>query len=127
MAPVLFKESNIQEESVSLAERYWFTMYNCFRTLAPLFLAIVVFLYAVSASTNSQKIASVGLAYAFVFLGIMATFYCTALPLIVASNMVSRFIFSNGASMQKDLTRALLFFLTIGCVLFFAYYPIGLF
>ena len=127
VAPALDKGSSSQEESVSLAEQYWFTMFSCFRTLTPLFLAIVVLLYVISATMNSQMIASIGLAYAFVFLAIMGTYYCTALPFIIASNMISRFIFSNGTSVQKDFLRALLLFLTIAIVLFFVYHPNGLF
>ena len=105
--------SNSNEIS-NLAEQYWSTLSHCFSTIGPLFLFLVLVLYAVSALTGSQAIASTGLVYVFTFLIIMGSFYCATLPFIIVSNTISRLIFPNGTSNQRDLTRVAFLMLTIG-------------
>lgn len=112
MAPEV--ERSNSNEITGLAEQYWSTLSHCFSTIGPFFLFLVLILYALSAVTGSQAIASIGLVYVFTFLIIMGTFYFATLPFIIVSNTISRLLFPNGTSNQKDLTRVAFLMLTIG-------------
>lgn len=96
----------------------------CTSTVTPLFLVLILGLYAASAVTNSQTIASIGLVYVFVFLVIMGSYFFAIVPFILASTIISNQISPRGKSTEKFSTRIFLLIAAIAAVI--TYYKYGL-
>jgi uncharacterized membrane protein YjdF len=93
-------------------------------TVTPLFLAIVLVLYGISAMTKSQAIASIGLVYVFVFLLIMGSYFFATVPFILISNFISSVIAPNSTSYQRDVTRGVLLLVTVAATVGISKYGI---
>jgi hypothetical protein len=81
-----------EDEIVTLWQQYWTSLDTCMSTVTPMFLVLVLALYAFSAITKSQTIASIGLVYVFVFLIIMGSYFFAIVPFILVSNALSSLI-----------------------------------
>jgi len=110
-------------EIVGLYQQYWSSLDLCMSTMTPLFITLILMSYVISALTNSQEIASIGLVYTFVFLGIMGTYVFTIIPFVLISNAISSLIAPNGLSAQRDFSRVAMLSIAIGLVV--AYFKYG--
>lgn len=102
-----------EDEMVSLWQQYWTSLDMCMSTVTPLFLTLVLALYAFSVMTKSQTIASIGLVYVFVFLIIMGSYFFAIVPFILVSNAISSVV-APGKTAQKDFVRLALLVLSVG-------------
>ena len=113
--------STSEDEMVSLWQQYWTSLDMCMSTVTPLFLALVLALYAFSAITKSQTIASIGLVYVFVFLIIMGSYFFAIVPFILVSNAISSVI-APGKTAQRDFVRLVMLAVSIGGLLGYVKY-----
>ena len=93
------------DEVIRLWNQFYIAMDTCLSTVAPIFLVVILVLYAVSAVTKSQTIASIALVYVFVFLTIMFSYFFAIVPFILISNAISSIVTPEGKSSQRDLVR----------------------
>lgn len=93
------------DEFMRLWNQFYTAMDTCVSTVAPIFLTVILVLYAVSAVTKSQTIASIALVYVFVFLTIMFSYFFAIVPFILISNAISSIVSPEGKSSQRDLVR----------------------
>ena len=106
--------SDDDAELTLLWQQFWSTIELCSVTVSPLFLVLVLSLYAASLVTNSQVIASIGLVYVFLFLTIMGSYFFAIVPFILASNTIGNILTPGGTgsgSSQKVSTRLFLLLL----------------
>ena len=101
------------DEIVRVWGQFFTAMDTCISTVAPIFLSVVLVLYAVSVVTKSQIIASIGLVYVFVFLVIMFSYFFAIVPFILISNAISSLVAPEGKSSQIDFVRVAILFTII--------------
>lgn len=112
--------SENEGELIVLWQQYWSTIDLCFTTVSPLFLVLILTLYAASSVTNSQIIASIALVYVFLFLIIMSSYFFAIVPFILASNTIGNILAPSGTgskSSQKVFTRLFLLFILTAVVI----------
>ena len=111
------ESSEDDAELTLLWEQFWSTIDLCSITVSPLFLVLILSLYAASLVTNSQVIASIGLVYVFLFLTIMGSYFFVIVPFILASNTIGNILTPAGGtgsgSSRKVSTRLFLLLLLI--------------
>jgi hypothetical protein len=92
------------DEIISLWHQSWTAFNTCLKTIAPLFLSIVLLLYVYARINTSQAIASVALVYFFVCLLVLGTYFFAVAPFILVSNAINSFV-NGGKTAQRDFVR----------------------
>ena len=104
--PVITVKTPIQgDEVMRLWNQFFIAMDTCISTVSPIFLSVILVLYAISAVAKSQTIASIALVYVFLFITIMFSYFFAIVPFILISNAISSVVSSEGKSNHRDLVR----------------------
>lgn len=95
------EESNDSEELQAVWTQCLQALFTCSLYTGPIFAAVVLFCYAVGKITVNKAVASIGVAYASLFLLIMGSYVVAIVPFVLVSKMVTQSVFF-GSNKEKD-------------------------